>query len=324
MWLPFDSCIRTSNFVLRCHGIVTTSGRILDFSVQDWTISAHKRTKEWQFRIENAIRTPPSDEMRSLVAQFRNLRKMTSMLNLFAPNVWTVEGPIVSFYGFPYPTRMVAIQLSDGTAWIWSPVELTEDLALEVVRTVGPVKHIVSPNKIHWLFMKPWQERFPQAKMYASPGLANRKIASNLEFSETLTNEAPVAYAKDIDQVLFQGGAMDEVWFFHKASKTAIVCDLIQRHKEEDQTGWKGWLMRVDGMVGPLGSTPKEWRMAFWMCGLLPKARSSLDKVTLEWKPEKLVIAHGENAEEGATFVIENCLPWIPKDPEKSCQCCSR
>lgn len=76
-------------------------------------------------------------------------------------------------------------------------------------------------------------------------------------------------------------------------------------------------------MVGPLGSTPKEWRMAFWMCGLLPKARESLDKVTLEWKPEKLVIAHGENAEEGATLDIENCLPWIPKDPEKSCQCCS-
>jgi hypothetical protein len=51
----------------------------------------------------------------------------------FAPKVWMVEGPVVSFYGFPYPTRMVAIQLTDGSAWIWSPVALTEELASLIV-----------------------------------------------------------------------------------------------------------------------------------------------------------------------------------------------
>jgi hypothetical protein len=244
------------------------------------------------------------------------------MLNSFAPSVWTVEGPVVSFCGFPYPTRMVVIKLTDGSSWIWSPVELTEELALEVEKTVGPVRHIVSPNKIHWLSMKQWQHRFPSAKMYASPGLSKRKIASDLVFSETLTNEAPQDYAADIDQLVFEGGLMDEVWFFHKASKTAISCDLIQRHRVEDQKGWKGWMMRVDGMVGPMGSTPYEWRLVFCMYGLLPKARASLDKVLTEWKPERLIVAHGENAEEGATLVIEHCLPWIPKDPQ-NCLCCN-
>jgi hypothetical protein len=243
------------------------------------------------------------------------------ILNSFAPSVWTVEGPIVSFYGFPYPTRMVVIRLSDGSSWIWSPVKLTEELALEVVKVAGPVQHIVSPNKIHWLFMKEWQDKFPGAKMYASPGLGDRDIAKNLSFSDTLTNDAPPGYASDIDQVLFEGRVLDEVCFFHKASKTAIVCDLIQRHKEEDQTGWKGWLMRVDGMVGPLGGTPREWRFVFWACGLLPKARVSLDKILKEWQPEKLIVAHGENAEEGATVIIEESLPWIPKHP-KECICC--
>ena len=243
------------------------------------------------------------------------------LLKPFALNVWIAEGPVVSFYGFLYPTRMVAIKLSNGGAWIWSPIELTEELATQVVQIVGPVRYIVSPNAIHWLFIKKWQENFPSAKLYASPGLAERQIAKDLKFGATLSKDAPAEYANDIDQVIFQGGVLDEVVFFHKPSSTVIFCDLIQRHFEKDQTGFKGWLMRADGLVGPMGGTPKEWTFFFWVNGLLPEARTSLDIILSKWQPEKLIIAHGENAPEGATFIIENCLPWIPKEPNQ-CHCC--
>lgn len=249
------------------------------------------------------------------------LLEANALIQRFAPKVWTAEGPVVSFYGVPYPTRMVAIQLSDGSAWIWSPISLTEELAYQIVKLVGPVKYIVSPNFIHWLSLQDWQNRFPEAKVFASPGLSRRKVARGIDFYATLTRETPSDYADDIDQTIFEGGAMDEVVFFHKASKTVIFCDLIQRHFEDDQPGWKGWLMRADGLVGPMGSTPKEWRFAFWVTGQLPNARKTLNFILDEWKPVGMIIAHGENAPEAACVVIENCLTWIPKEP-KPCLCC--
>ena len=100
---------------------------------------------------------------------------------------------------------------------------------------------------------------------------------------------------------------MEEVAFFHHASRTAIICDLIQRHPEATMTGWKGMLMRLDGLVGEHGSTPREWRASFLRRG---KARVAREKV-LGWKPERLLIAHGECAQTGATSIIDKALGWM-------------
>ena len=100
---------------------------------------------------------------------------------------------------------------------------------------------------------------------------------------------------------------MEEVVFFHRESRTAIVCDLIQRHLETKMVGWKGALMRLDGLVGKDGSTPREWRASFIRRG---QARIARDKV-LTWKPERLLIAHGECAPTGATEIIDKALSWL-------------
>ncbi|MGI9247565.1 MAG: DUF4336 domain-containing protein, partial [Woeseiaceae bacterium] len=163
------------------------------------------------------------------------------MLQEFGPSLYMADGPNVSFYGFPYPTRMAVARLSDGTAWVWSPVELTDEL-FDAVNTIGPVSHIVSPNKIHHIFLAEWAERFPDARVFAPPGLAQRR--SDLHFDAELGDDPDPAWAADIDQVIFRGSLfMEEVTFFHRASRTAIICDLIQRHPEATITGWKGTLM---------------------------------------------------------------------------------
>ena len=227
------------------------------------------------------------------------------MLELFGPNLYVAEGPIVSFFGFPYPTRMAVAQLSDGNVWVWSPVALTEELA-SAVEELGTVRYIVSPNKIHHLFLSQWTDRWPDAQLFAPPGLARRK--PGLRVSAELCDEPDSGWAAEIDQVIFHGSlAMEEVAFFHRPSRTAIICDLIQRHPESSLTGWRGMLMRIDGLVGDHGSTPREWRASF----LRHKpARAARDTV-VGWKAERLLIAHGECAQTGATSIIEKALAWI-------------
>jgi hypothetical protein len=79
--------------------------------------------------------------------------------------------------------------------------------------------------------------------------------------------------------------------------------------------------MKVDGLVGDKGSTPREWRLTFWWNGRLDLARAALDQVLWEWKPERLIIAHGACASENATQIAQECLQWIPDSPRRR-ECC--
>jgi hypothetical protein len=225
------------------------------------------------------------------------------MLEAFAPSLWIADGPTVPFLTFPYPTRMAVAKLADGGLWVWSPVEPTPELAA-AVEALGPVREIVSPNKIHHLYLPAWQARWPDARVHAPPGLAERK--PEVRFDAELGDAPDPAWTDVIDQAVFRGSLfMDEVVFLHRPSRTAIVGDLVQRH--DPATGVRGWLMRLDGLVGERGSTPREWRASFLRRG---PARAARAKV-LAWEPEGLVIAHGACAREGATAILADALAWI-------------
>ena len=226
-------------------------------------------------------------------------------LHEFGPRLYVADGPTVSFFGFPYPTRMAVAKLADDSAWVWSPVALSPELA-RAVDAIGPVRHIVSPNKIHHLFLREWAERWPEARLYAPPGLARKR--PDLHFYAELADEPDPAWAADIDQAIFSGSfAMDEVAFFHRPSRTAIIGDLVQRFPEAEMTGWKGLVMRLDGLVGEHGSAPREWRASFLRRG---PARRARDKV-LAWKAERLLIAHGDCARSDASAILADALSWI-------------
>ena len=221
----------------------------------------------------------------------------------FGDKLWTIDGPTVPFFGVPYSTRMAIAELPDGL-WLWSPVELDDALEAEV-RELGQVRWIVSPNKIHHLFIGPWLEAFEGAQLFEPPGLAAR---CDLSFDGPLTDQPNPAWAAHIDQVVMHGSpVMEEVLFFHRASSTCLVGDLIQRHDPDAFNRWQRAIMQLDGMVGPDGSTPREWRATFIH---RDEARRSLERV-LAWKPERLLVAHGQCATERGAEVLEAGLHWM-------------
>jgi hypothetical protein len=234
-----------------------------------------------------------------------------SSLQDFGPSIWMVEGPTVDFYGCPYPTRMALVKLEEGTVWVWSPVKLTETIKKELkFQGLDQVKYIVSPNKIHHIFLKEWQDAFPNAQVYAPPGLKDRNVVKDVKFHGML-DEGTMPFATEISQVTVKGSFfMEEVVFYHKKSQTALVADLIQRFPETG--GFLGLLMKMDGLVGPEGSTPREWRFSF-LVGK-DQARAARDVIVKEWKPQQLIIAHGDCVDDGtANQVIFKALGWLDK-----------
>jgi hypothetical protein len=240
------------------------------------------------------------------VAEVDRPLHILEMLVPFGTRIWLAEGPVVRFAGaFPYSTRMAVAQLEDGSLWVWSTIPLDETLAAEL-EAIGPVRHLVAPNKLHHLFLGEWAERFPEARLHAAPGLAKKR--SDLSFASELGDAPDPAWDGELDQVVFRGSFfMDEVVFHHRSSRTVLVTDLVQRFERDQLTGLAGRVMRLWGIVGERGSTPREWRASFWN----RRAARAARETALGWNPEKLVIAHGTCAPENGREVLATGLHWL-------------
>jgi hypothetical protein len=201
---------------------------------------------------------------------------------------------------------MALARLPDEGLWVWSPIALTEELVQEV-EALGTVKHLVVPNRLHHLFLREWALRWPSALIHAPPGLARKRPDLHFDVDLSVQPNGP-SVTDVIDQVIFRGSfAMEEVVFFHRASRTALFGDLIQRFPESAANGWKGMLMRLAGLVGEHGSTPLDWQASFLRRSLARIARNAV----LGWDPERLLVAHGECAQTGAAGIIASALSWI-------------
>lgn len=224
-------------------------------------------------------------------------------------SLWLAEGEIVSFYGFPYPTRAVVARLADGGLWVWSPVRLTSDLRAQIDR-LGAVRHLIGPNKLHHLYLADWSAAWPQAQLWGPQSLIQKR--PDLRFRKPLQDCPPAEWAPDIDQAWFGGSiAMDEIIFFHRPSRTAIVADLIQAFGERFLCAhWSWWrrpLARLDGIAATEPGAPREWRLSFLDRTPARAARAK----ALGWGCERVIIAHGEWARFDGEAFLTHALGWL-------------
>ncbi|HEY1957106.1 MAG TPA: DUF4336 domain-containing protein [Polyangiaceae bacterium] len=228
-----------------------------------------------------------------------------SVLEPIGDDLWTIEGSVVTFFGFRFSTRMAVARLADGALWLWSPVALTDEIR-DAVAGLGEPRFAVEPNSLHHLALGDWTKAFPSLELWAPPALAKKR--RDLRFIGELGDEAPLAWRGAIEQTRVQGSvALTEVLFFHQASRTCLVGDLVQRFDPTWDTTWRGWVMKKDGLVGPNGSTPREWRATFLR---RDRARAAVRRA-IAWEPEHLVIAHGACEMKDATGTLRRAFRWL-------------
>jgi hypothetical protein len=226
-------------------------------------------------------------------------------LQPFGEDIWIADGSEAEVAGFRYPTRMIVIRLKGGGLWLWSPVDYGEALGAAVA-ALGEVRWLVAPNSLHHLHLAAWRKAFPQAWLYAAPGLRPRR--PDLDFDADLGEAPPAEWAGEIDHVLVRGNRITtEAVFFHRASGTVIFTDLIQHFRPGWFTGWRALVARLDLMVADEPSVPRKFRLAFTD---RKAARAALRRI-LAWPCERVLMAHGPPIEGGGQAFIARAFRWL-------------
>ncbi|GHG87412.1 DUF4336 domain-containing protein [Pseudodonghicola xiamenensis] len=222
-----------------------------------------------------------------------------------ARDLWIVDGPAIGFYHLPFSTRATVVRLRDGGLWVHSPVRLSDPLRAEIA-ALGPVRHLVAPNWIHYAFVADWQAAFPEATSWAAPGVIARAADHDmkLRFDHELTGDAPPAWDGEIDQTVVKGSKVHhEAVFFHRASRTLILTDLIENFEPRKLPWWMRPLVRLAGISAPRGHMPPDMRATFDKALLGASVRQMLD-----WGPERVILAHGACYESGGSAELRRAF----------------
>lgn len=233
-------------------------------------------------------------------------------LKPFGEGIWIVDGPSIDFrlggISLPFPTRMTVVRLKDGRLWVHSPTELTDGLK-EEVDALGAVAFLVAPNKIHYWWIGDWMRAYPQAASYAAPRVEERSVPDRgTRFDHELTDETEGAWRDEMDQCLVEGRVLSEAVFFHRASKTLIVTDLIENFEAGRVRGpLMRVLFRLGGVMAPHGGTPRDMRLTF--SGRKAHIKEQVEQM-IGWEPQKIVLAHGRCIEKDAAGFLRHSFRW--------------
>lgn len=209
-----------------------------------------------------------------------------------APRLWVADGPVIRFWGIPFPTRMVVIQLANGDLWLHSPVAASPDLVVEVA-AMGPVRHLIAPNWVHYAFLPEWQALFPEATTWAAAGARERAARRRvrIRWDADLAIDPLPAWSGEIDMLEVKGHPRHREWvFLHRASRSLIVTDLVQALEPDRMTRREALIARLLAGTRPGGAMPRLMRLGF---ALSPGALGRAVRHMLDWRPERLIYAHG-------------------------------
>ena len=223
---------------------------------------------------------------------------------LVADRLWTREMPL-RFFGLKVSTRMSVVRLSGegGGLWLHSPVALDRRLR-ETLDELGRVRFVVCPNRGHHMFAGEYFAAYPDADVYAVPGLLG--IRPDLPFHGVLGDEPEPGWGKDLEQAIFRGERLlREVVFYHQESRTLIVTDLVQSAYSGSPL-FTRLVMRLTGIYeGP--RLPRHIRLVFRDKAA---ARASLERV-LSWDFDRIVLAHGPVVETGGKAVLRDAYSLL-------------
>jgi hypothetical protein len=145
-----------------------------------------------------------------------------SLVCIVPDALWHAQQPL-KFGPLSITTRMTVVRLGDGSLWVHSPVTPTAGL-VESLRAIGPVRHVVAPNKSHHLYFLDFLRAFPEARGHVAEGLEIKRPA--LAGFARIPRESP--WSPDLQGFFIAGlPILNETAWFHAGTGSLILTDLL-------------------------------------------------------------------------------------------------
>jgi hypothetical protein len=227
-----------------------------------------------------------------------------SVARELGPALWAIDHPLRMPGGIELGSRTCVIRLSSGGVLVHAPGPLGDDVR-RAIDSLGQVRVLVAPNLLHHRFLAENIRAYPQARVFAAPGL--REKLGDVRIDEVLGDKPPDLWVADLDQLLVKGApSLNEVVFFHAASRTLLCLDLCFNVRESASFATR-LLMRVNGAYGRFGPS-RIFRFAVMKDRR--GTRASLDRI-LAWDFDRVTVAHGEILETGGRAALQAGFRWL-------------
>lgn len=230
-------------------------------------------------------------------------------LKAVADDIWIVDGPLIRFgflgIRFPFPTRMTIVR-TPGGLFLHSPTRLTPTLQTEVAR-LGPVRWIVGPNRIHYWWIPDWRSACPDAEVWLAPRI-REQAGTRIDFpAHDLSADSGYPWDDAIATIGIAGRYMSEFDFFHRASRTLILTDLIENfepHKVPSRL--LRALLWIAGARAPDSQMPRDMRFNYDRARL----RAAVETM-IGWQPERIILAHGKWHDRNGAAELRRAFRWL-------------
>jgi hypothetical protein len=110
--------------------------------------------------------------------------------------------------------------------------------------------------------------------------------------------------------LLVPGSYLTEAVFFHVATRTLILTDLIQNYETSKIANpFYRFLYRLSGAVDPDGKMPIDPRSTFLRHR---KQMAEAVQTMIAWAPERIIVSHGRWYETNAVAELRRAFRWLP------------
>lgn len=204
-----------------------------------------------------------------------------------AAGIWTIHHPEFAVGGLGIGTRTNVFALPDGTLALHSPGPLNE-AQIAAICAIGPVSTIVMPNRMHHLFSVAAAGAFPDARVIAVAGIAEKE--PSLRVDETLGEQLPASLAGVADMIKLEGcPKLDEHVLFLPASRTVLAVDLA--FNLHGMTGLTRFAMWING------ANDRFCMTRLGKSQYIQDSRAagrSVARMVDAWDVESVVVSHGD------------------------------
>jgi hypothetical protein len=231
------------------------------------------------------------------------------MLRAIATDLWVAEQPL-KYFGLEVGTRMTVIRLSQDQLVIIAPIKLQDDIT-DQLNQLGNVSDIIAPNLYHHLFLNQCKQRYPNATLWATSGLQDKRpdlLIDKILSDRTIQsfNGLEAAQVTGFNTFDIKGYMPLNEWvFFHAKSRTLIMTDLAFHFDRQSSLSAQlitrvlgGYQQLRPSLLEKIATKDKE------------QVCQSLQPI-FAWDFERVIMAHGSIIEQDGKRQLQLGYEWF-------------